>query len=156
MSSSLFRHEFGMEQALRLRDAGDHGARSTSWQHGRATRGKRLVHLRTPPGLDGDDVVWAGCRSGQHVHRQEAHGPRAHHLPVIACRPRCGTVGRDLAGQYCQTSVYFARQVPHLHAGRFEGDFWYGHHYEMFRMAHTFREMIARGESLCHIRKSLK
>lgn len=23
-----------------------------------------------------------------------------------------------------------------------EGDFWYGHHYEMFRMAHTFREMI--------------
>ena len=27
-----------------------------------------------------------------------------------------------------------------------EGDFWYGHHYEMFRMAATFREMVKTGK----------
>jgi hypothetical protein len=31
------------------------------------------------------------------------------------------------------------------------GDFLYGHHYEMFRMAHTFREMIrTRREPVPH------
>jgi hypothetical protein len=27
-----------------------------------------------------------------------------------------------------------------------DGDFWYGHHYEMFRMAATFREMVRTGK----------
>jgi len=32
-----------------------------------------------------------------------------------------------------------------------QGDFQYGHHYEMFRMAHTFREMIrTRREPVPH------
>ena len=32
-----------------------------------------------------------------------------------------------------------------------EGDFWYGHHYEMFRMAATFREMVkTRREPIPH------
>jgi hypothetical protein len=32
-----------------------------------------------------------------------------------------------------------------------EGDFWYGHHYEMFRMADTFRRMIhTRKEPVPH------
>jgi hypothetical protein len=32
-----------------------------------------------------------------------------------------------------------------------EGDFWYGHHYEMFRMAATFREMVkTRKEPVPH------
>jgi hypothetical protein len=32
-----------------------------------------------------------------------------------------------------------------------EGDFWYGHHYEMFRMAATFREMVkTRKEPIPH------
>ena len=32
-----------------------------------------------------------------------------------------------------------------------EGDFWYGHHYEMFRMAATFRQMAkTRVEPIPH------
>jgi phage-related protein len=27
-----------------------------------------------------------------------------------------------------------------------EGDFWYGHHYEIYRMAATFREMVRTGK----------
>jgi hypothetical protein len=31
------------------------------------------------------------------------------------------------------------------------GDFWYGHHYEMFRMAATFRDMVrTRQEPIPH------
>ncbi|MFO0968752.1 MAG: hypothetical protein U0793_24615 [Gemmataceae bacterium] len=50
----------------------------------------------------------------------------------------------DIGSQYCHTSVHFTRQTYQF-TPAIEGDFWYGHHYEMFRMAHTFREMIRTG-----------
>jgi hypothetical protein len=53
-------------------------------------------------------------------------------------------------GQYCQTSVHFAKQRFEF-TPAMEGDFWYGHHYEMFRMAATFREMLkTRKEPVPH------
>jgi hypothetical protein len=43
--------------------------------------------------------------------------------------------------EYCHTSVFFEKKrfefTPSI-----DGDFWYGHHYEIFRMAATFREMV--------------
>jgi len=56
----------------------------------------------------------------------------------------------DLLGQYCPTSVYFAKKrfefMPAI-----EDDFWHGHHYEMFRMAATFRELLrTRREPVPH------
>jgi hypothetical protein len=56
----------------------------------------------------------------------------------------------DLGGDYCQTSVHFTRR-QYQFTPAMEGDFWYGHHYEMFRMAHTFREMVrTRREPIPH------
>jgi hypothetical protein len=41
--------------------------------------------------------------------------------------------------------VHFTKQAFQF-TPAMEGDFWYGHHYEMFRMAHTFREMVRTGK----------
>jgi hypothetical protein len=56
----------------------------------------------------------------------------------------------DIAGEYCQTFVYFNKKsfsfTPSI-----EGSFWYGHHYEMFRMAAVFRDMVrTRQEPIPH------
>ena len=52
--------------------------------------------------------------------------------------------------EYCHTAVFFLKKrfefTPSI-----EGDFWYGHHYEMFRLAATFRQMIkTRKEPIPH------
>ena len=58
--------------------------------------------------------------------------------------------GLGLQCQYCHTSVHFTKQV-YQYTPAIEGDFWYGHHYEMFRMAATFRDMVrTRKEPIPH------
>src|SRR5207302_10542400 len=47
--------------------------------------------------------------------------------------------------QYCHTSVFF-QKTAYEYTPAIEGDFWYGHHYEMFRMAATFRQMAKTGK----------
>ena len=45
----------------------------------------------------------------------------------------------------------FAHFARYEYTPSIEGDFWYGHHYEMFRMASTFREMVkTRKEPIPH------
>ena len=52
--------------------------------------------------------------------------------------------------EYCHTGVFFAKK-NYEYTPSIEGDFWYGHHYEMFRMADTFRQMIrTRKEPIPH------
>ena len=52
--------------------------------------------------------------------------------------------------QYCHTGVYFTKKRYEF-TPAIEGDFWYGHHYEMFRMADTFRQMVkTRKEPIPH------
>ena len=46
--------------------------------------------------------------------------------------------------QYCHTTVFF-QKTAYDYTPAIEGDFWYGHHYEMYRMAATFREMVRTG-----------
>jgi hypothetical protein len=46
--------------------------------------------------------------------------------------------------EYCHTAVHF-RKKRFEYTPSIEGDFWYGHHYEMFRMAATFRQMVQTG-----------
>ena len=56
----------------------------------------------------------------------------------------------DISGQYCHTAVHFTKQLVQF-TPAIEGDFWYGHHYEMFRMAATFRDMArTRREPVPH------
>ena len=51
---------------------------------------------------------------------------------------------------YNHTEVHFQKRKFEW-SPAIEGDFWYGHHYEMFRMAATFREMVkTRREPVPH------
>jgi len=49
----------------------------------------------------------------------------------------------DVGGQYCHTSVHFTKQT-YQYTPAIEGNYWFGQHYQMFRMAHTFRKMVQR------------
>jgi predicted dehydrogenase len=149
MSSSLFRHEFGMEHALRMRDSGEFGPIEfvLASMAGGYSAENWFVYGHHP--------VWsvvtllgAGAEAVSMVAREGA----AHATITYKDRmPAEVWYGRpDLTGQYCQTSVYFAKRVFE-YTPAIEGDFWHGHHYEMFRMAHTFREMVrTRKEPVPH------
>ena len=149
MSSSLFRHEFGMEHALRLRDANEHGSLQfvLASMAGGYSRESWFIYGQHP--------VWTVmtlCGPGVEAVSLYAREATAHGLITYRDRmPAEVWYGRpDIRSQYCHTSVHFERHV-HQFTPAIEGDFWYGHHYEMFRMAHTFREMIrTRREPVPH------
>lgn len=148
MSSSLFRHEFGMEQAVRMRDSGDFGPIQfvlASMAGGYSPEGW-IVYGQHPawtvmtllgPGVDAVSL---------YARESAAHGLVTYkdRMPgeIWYGRPDCKT--------YNHVTVYFTKQ-PYEFSAAIEGDFWYGHHYEMFRMANTFREMIrTRKEPVPH------
>ena len=149
MSSSLFRHEHGMEQALRMRDSGDYGPLQfvLASMAGGYSAENWFVYGQHP--------VWSVvtlCGAGAESVSMVAREAAAHALVTYKDRmPAEVWYGRpDLVGQYCQTSVYFSKQAFQF-TPAMEGDFWFGHHYEMFRMAHTFREMLrTRKEPVPH------
>jgi len=149
MSSSLFRHEFGMEQALRLRDAGEAGPLQfvLASMAGGYSADSWFVYGQHP--------IWTVvtlCGAGAEAVSMYAREGAAHALVTYKDRmPAEVWYGRpDIGGQYCHTAVHFMRQL-YQYTPAMEGDFWYGHHYEMFRMAHTFREMVrTRKEPVPH------
>lgn len=149
MSSSLFRHEFGMEQALRLRDANEHGPLQfvlASMAGGYSPAGWFIY---------GHHPVWTVVTlCGPQVEAVSMYAREATAHALITYRDKMPAevwYGRpDIGSQYCHTSAHFTRHV-HQFTPAIEGDFWYGHHYEMFRMAHTFRDMIrTRREPVPH------
>lgn len=149
MSSSLFRHEHGMEQALRMRDSGDFGPIEfvLASMAGGYSAENWFVYGQHP--------VWSVMTlrgPGTEAVSMIAKDATAHATLTYKDRgPAEVWYGRpDLVGQYCQTSVHFAKQRFEF-TPAMEGDFWYGHHYEMFRMAATFREMLrTRKEPIPH------
>lgn len=140
MSSSLFRHAFGMEHALRLRDAGEFGKLEyviASMQGGYTADGWFVY---------GQHPVWAImtlCGPGVESVSLYAKDFTAHGLVTYADRkPAEIWYGRpDLGGFYNQTLVHFQKKRYEF-TPAIEGDFWHGHHYEMFRMADVFRQMV--------------
>lgn len=149
MSSSLFRHEFGMEHALRLRDAGEFGRLEyviASMAGGYTPEGW-LVYGQHPAW-----TVMTLCGPGVEAVSLYARQNAAHGLVTYADRmPAEIWYGRpDLVGNYCQTLVHFQKKRYEF-TPAIEGDFWYGHHYEMFRMAEVFRGMVkTRKEPVPH------
>jgi predicted dehydrogenase len=140
MSSSLFRHEFGMEHALRLRDAGEFGA----LQYVVASMASGYY----PAGwfIYGQHPVWTVmtlCGPGVEAVSLYNQKATAHGLVTYADRmPAEVWYGRpDVGGFYCSTAVHFERKL-YEYTPAIEGDFRHGHHYEMFRMADTFRRMV--------------
>ena len=140
MSSSLFRHEFGMEEALRLRDAGQDGP----LQYVIASLGGGY----SPDGwlIYGQHPVWTvvtllgpGAEAVNLYAREQA----AHALITYPDRmPAEVWYGRpDIAGEYCSTAVHFVKR-KFEYTPSIAGNFRLGHHYEMFNMARSFREMV--------------
>jgi hypothetical protein len=149
MSSSLFRHQWGMEAALRKRDSGEHGPiqyviagvqggyRPDGWmiygQHPAWT-----VMTLLGPGIEAVSMY--------------ARDNTCHALVTYRNRmPAEIWFGQPYeVFEYCHTAVYFQKK-RYAFTPSIEGDYWYGHHYEMFRLAATFRQMVrSRQEPIPH------
>lgn len=149
MSSSLFRHEWGMEAALRLRDSGEAGPLQyvIASLHGGWHLPSWFVYGQHP--------VWSImtlCGPGVAAVNLYARPSGAHALITYPDRmPAEVWYGRPDDGvQYCHTAVYFTKKRYEF-TPAIEGDFLFGHHYEMFRMADTFRQMVrTRREPVPH------
>lgn len=143
MSSSLFRHEWGMEAALRMRDSGEFGPIEfvTASLHSRYHFDGWMIYGQHPvwtvmtllgPGVDAVSLY--------------AREDTCHALITYQDRmPAHVWYGQPFEKfEYCRTEVYFKKKLYQF-TPSIEGDFLYGHHYEMFRMAATFRQMLKTG-----------
>jgi predicted dehydrogenase len=140
MSSSLFRHEQGMESALRRRDSGDFGPIKyiiAGVESGVALDGW-LVYGQHPAW-----TVVTLLGPGAQAVSMYARESTVHALVTYPDRqPAEIWFGRPSeVPEYCHTTVFFQKKRFEYTAS-IDGDFWFGHHYEMFRMAATFREMV--------------
>ena len=149
MSSSLFRHEQGMEAALRKRDSGEFGKIQyvvAGVQGGYSPDGW-MVYGQHPAW-----TVMTLLGPGVEAVSMYARESTCHALVTYKDRmPAEIWFGRpNEMWEYCHTAVFFEKK-RYEYTASIEGDFWYGHHYEMFRMAATFREMIrTRKEPIPH------
>ncbi len=149
MSSSLFRHEWGMEAALRKRDTGLFGPIEyviAGVQGGYSPDGW-LVYGQHPAW-----TVVTLLGPGAEAVSMYARESSNHALVTYKDRmPAEIWFGRpNELSEYCHTTVFFAKK-RYEYTPSIEGDFWYGHHYEMFRMAATFRQMVkTRQEPIPH------
>ena len=127
-----------------MRDSGEHGP----LQYVIASMGGGY----SPDGwlIYGQHPIWAAvtlCGAGIEAVSLYARQATAHATLTYADRmPAEVWYGRpDIAREYCQTLVYFTKDA-YSFTPSIEGSFWYGHHYEMFRMAATFRDMVRTGK----------
>jgi predicted dehydrogenase len=149
MSSSLFSHEWGTEAALRMRDAGTFGP-------------IRYVIASLQSGYTDDGWMLYGQHPAWMV--MTLLGPGVEAVSMYAQENTCHALvtykdrmpaeiwyGRPSAEfSYNHTEVHFEKK-RYEYTPAIEGDFWYGHHYEMFRMAATFRDMVrTRREPIPH------
>lgn len=143
MSSSLFRHEWGTEAALRMRDSGEFGPIEhvvAGLQGGYSDKGW-MVYGQHPAWM-----VVTLLGAGVEAVSMYARENDCHALLTYPDRmPGRIWYGRPSAEfLYNHTEVHFPKK-KYEYTPAIEGDFWYGHHYEIFRMAATFREMALTG-----------
>lgn len=143
MSSSLFRHQWGTETALRMKASGEHG----SLQYVIASQGGGYSHPSWF--IYGQHPVWMAmtlCGPGVEAVSMYARENTCHALLTYPDRmPAEVWYGRpDIAKFYCSTSVHFA-QKTYEYTPAIEGDYWFGHHYQIVRMAQKFLEMVRTG-----------
>lgn len=144
MSGSLFCYEWGMEAALRMRDSGEFG----HLEHVSA----RLHSRYSLPGwmLYGQHPTWTVMRlmgAGVKAVSLYDYKDTAHALITYADRYPCHVwFGQPYERfEYDRTDVYFKKKL-YSYTSSIEGDFNYGYHYEQFRLAATFRQMVRTGK----------
>lgn len=140
MSSSLFRHEQGMETALRRRDANDFGpikyviagVEAGYYPDGWVVYGQHPAW--TVVTLLGPGAQSVSMYAKDSINHAIVTYPDRQPAEIWFGRP-------SETPEYCHTTVFFQKK-RFEYTPSIDGDFWYGHHYEMFRMAATFREMV--------------
>ena len=144
MSSSIFRYEFGMEAALRMRDSGEFGPIEfiTATLHSRYKLESWMIYGQHP--------VWSVMTlmgAGAEAVCMIEHKDTCHALITWPDRyPTHVWYGEPFEKfEYNRTSIHFKKK-PYTFTPSIEGNFEYGHHYEMFRMAAAFREMVITGQ----------
>jgi predicted dehydrogenase len=144
MSGSIFRYEWGMEAALRLRDSAEFGAieHVSARLHSRYNLAGWMIYGQHP--------VWTVMTlmgAGVEAVNLYEYNDTCHGLITYANRYPCHVwYGQPYEKfEYNRTDVYFKKKL-YSFTPSIEGDFAYGHHYEMFRMAATFRQMLLTGQ----------
>jgi predicted dehydrogenase len=143
MSSSIFRHEWGTEEALRRKASGQFGDLNyviASMYGGYSPEGW-FVYGHHPAWM-----IETLCGSGVEAVSAYARENSAHALLTYPDRmPGEIWYGRpDIAKDYNRTIVAFTKERFEF-TPAIEGSFAVGHHYEMFNMANAFRKMVQTG-----------
>ncbi len=144
MSSSCFRFEWGMETAQRMRDSGEFG----QLEHVSA----RLFSRYSLKGwmIYGQHPVWAVMTlmgAGVEAVSMYEYKDTCHALITYPDRYPCHVwFGQPYEKfEYDRTDLYFKKKL-YSFTPSIEGSFDFGYHYQMFRMAATFREMALTGK----------
>lgn len=142
MSGSIFSYEWGVEEVRRLQARGDMG----DIQYVIAS----MMGGYSPEGwfVYGQHPCWSVVTllgAGVEAVSLYARGNSAHGLAVYPDGPPAeiwyGRPDLYIGNRYNETSVHFQKGVYRF-SPAIEGNFWFGHHYEMFNMARAFREMV--------------
>jgi predicted dehydrogenase len=144
MSGSIFNYEFGMEQAKRVRDVGEHGAieHVSARLFSRYSLASWMIYGQHP--------VWTVMSlmgPGVEAVSMYEYKDTCHVQMTYADRYPCHAwFGQPYEWfEYDRTDVYFKKKLM-SYTPSIAGDFSYGHHYQMFRMAATFRQMLLTGK----------
>jgi len=144
MTGSAFNHEWGMEAALRMRDAKEFGPieHVSARLHSRYKLDSWMIYGQHP--------VWSVMTlmgAGVQAVSMVEHADMCHALITYADRYPCHVwFGQPYEKfEYNRTDVYF-RQKLYSFTPSIEGDFECGHHYRLLRLAATFRQMLLTGQ----------
>lgn len=146
MSSSLYRHQWGTEQALRYRDSKEFGEMTYAIcsQAGAYNPDGWVVYGQHPAWM-----IMTLCGAGVEAVNMYAHKNSCHALVTYEDRaPGEIWYGRpDMTHRYCHTSVHFEMQQKGMYewTPAIEGEYWLGHHYQMTRIQQVFLGMLRTG-----------
>ena len=140
MSSSLFRHQWGTEEALRMKKSGEFGPLQyvIASQAGGWSLPSWHVYGQHPVWM-----VMTLCGSGVDAVNMYARENTCRALITYKDRmPGEVWYGRpDMSKFYCHTSASFTKKT-YAWTPAIEDHYWLGHHYQIFRMADVFLEMV--------------
>lgn len=149
MSSSLYRHQFGTEEALRMKASGEFGA----LQYVISSTGGAYSYPSWF--IYGQHPVWMCmtlCGAGVKAVNMYAREGTCHALMTYEDRmPAEVWYGRpDVGPTYCSGSAHFVKKTYEW-TPAVNGNYWFGHHYQIFRMAQVFLKMVeTRVEQVPH------
>ncbi len=143
MSSSLYRHQWGTEETLRMKASGEYGPLNyvLASQAGAHDYDRWVIYGQHPVWM-----VMTLCGPGVEAVNMVEYGNTCHVLVTYPDKPPaqvwCGRP--DAAPRYSSTTAFFAKKA-YTYSPAIEDHYWYGHHYQMLNMADTFRRMVMTG-----------